>query len=929
MKNKIAICLLSSTIIVGGFLVCNFANAQVVPDGTTSTTVNVEGNNFEVNNGDRSGGNLFHSFQDFSVPTDGSAAFNNLTDIVNIFSRVTGANISEIDGLIKTNGSANLFLLNPNGIIFGENARLNISGSFIGSTADSILFPDREFSTSNLNSPFLTINAPIGLNFRDNPGNITNRSIVTSIDNPEDFIGLEVSSEETIGLIGGDIFVKGGVISTPGGRIELGSVRGNSQVRLTEVAKGWDVSYEEIENFGNIELSRSAFVTTFDANTGDIEVQGGNISLIEGSLLGINTSEGQAGNLTIIASESLSIGTNAFEENFPSVLFNDIYGNAKGQGSKTTIEASQLTINNGSQITSNVANQGQGVDIIVNSADIIIDSSFFDNVFGLVTIQPGIFAQDGGNITITTDTLTLSNGGQITTETFGASNAGNLTVNATKSVELIGTVANENKPSGLFANVGQSATATGNAGNLTLTTPQLVVRDGAQIGSAARNSGDGGVLTINASESILLTGTSELAVLGGPGRSGIFGSAQPSFTDPESGNIIPTTGNGGTVNLNTKDLTVEQGALISINTFSEGNGGNGNIKADRLIVRDGGQIGAGSLIGANSLDPNGNRGDGGTLNINATESVEITGIGDINGEPVNSSIFTSAQSTGDAGDLTLITDNLTISNGGDINTSATRTGAAGDLTITANSLDLDGGTLTAATAAGTGGNITLNLEENLTFRNESLISTEATGTANGGNFTIEDAQFVIAYPSQGEGNDILTRAPEGRGGDIVINAESLLNIQERSANPNNGTNDIDASGALADGSVTINTPDVNPIKETDLSGNIIETERTVAQACSRDRVSSRTASLVIKNRGGLPSEATDPFIADPILSNGQITHRNPQAYYPEIKPIKTSIGDIYPARGVIKTEAGQIILTAYPTDTNSRTLDATPNCGQT
>ncbi len=101
----------------------------------------------------------------------------NAESISNIFSRVTGRNISNIDGLIRANGSASLFLINPAGIIFGENARLDIGGSFYGSTASSILFEDGEFSAADLaNPPLLTVNAPIGLGFRDHPGDIVNRS---------------------------------------------------------------------------------------------------------------------------------------------------------------------------------------------------------------------------------------------------------------------------------------------------------------------------------------------------------------------------------------------------------------------------------------------------------------------------------------------------------------------------------------------------------------------------------------------------------------------------------------------------------------------------------------------------------------------------------------------------------------------------------
>ncbi|MDY6902595.1 MAG: filamentous hemagglutinin N-terminal domain-containing protein, partial [Cyanobacteriota bacterium] len=123
------------------------ASSQVTSDGTTNTTVNQSGNNFNIINGIKKGNNLFHSFKEFSIPTRDSVTFQNSNAIENIINRVTGGNISNIDGLIKSSGNANLFLINPAGIVFGKNASLDIGGSFFGSTAESILFEDGfEFS---------------------------------------------------------------------------------------------------------------------------------------------------------------------------------------------------------------------------------------------------------------------------------------------------------------------------------------------------------------------------------------------------------------------------------------------------------------------------------------------------------------------------------------------------------------------------------------------------------------------------------------------------------------------------------------------------------------------------------------------------------------------------------------------------------------
>ncbi|MBD2457226.1 filamentous hemagglutinin N-terminal domain-containing protein, partial [Nostoc sp. FACHB-87] len=155
--------------------------AQVTPDGTLNTSV-TGSNHYSITNGSRVGNNLFHSFSQFSVPSNGSAVFHNAADIQNIFSRVTGGHVSYIDGLIQANGNANLFLLNPSGIIFGKNASLNIGGSFIATTANSIKFADGvEFSATNpSNTPLLTMSVPIGLQMGQNSAPIRVESHLTA-----------------------------------------------------------------------------------------------------------------------------------------------------------------------------------------------------------------------------------------------------------------------------------------------------------------------------------------------------------------------------------------------------------------------------------------------------------------------------------------------------------------------------------------------------------------------------------------------------------------------------------------------------------------------------------------------------------------------------------------------------------------------------
>jgi filamentous hemagglutinin family protein len=170
------------------FLTISPAQAQIVPDKTLPVNSQVSPGMCAgctvINGGTVRGANLFHSFREFSIPTGGEAYFNNAAQIQNILTRVTGSSLSNIDGLIRANGIANLYLLNPNGIVFGPNASLNIGGSFVGTTAGSLKLADgSEYSAINPQAPsLLAVNLVPGVQFGARPSGstITNAGNLTT-----------------------------------------------------------------------------------------------------------------------------------------------------------------------------------------------------------------------------------------------------------------------------------------------------------------------------------------------------------------------------------------------------------------------------------------------------------------------------------------------------------------------------------------------------------------------------------------------------------------------------------------------------------------------------------------------------------------------------------------------------------------------------
>jgi filamentous hemagglutinin family protein len=1005
------------------------ASAQITPDETLASERSqitpdqvIQGVvSDQIDGGAIRGINLFHSFEQFNVNEGRGAYFSNPAGIENILSRVTGNDPSDILGTLGVLGNANLFLLNPNGILFGPNASLDVAGSFTATTADAIALGEQGFFSASQPQQSSLLSVPPSVFFFNqvishggtinNAGNLATGQDLTLTANNLELQGqlqagrdLTLQAQDTVrirdsvtnpfvAVAGRQLLVQGNqtvdifALNHPnsglfsGGNMVLRSANqiggdahywsgGSFRIEQLDGNLGdlhspydpiirslGDVSFNNyfgaslhILAAGSVNIG-TAIITNPEAGTigtdfvqETVQLSDGTEIAIDGSaqptldiragmnpaqistptITGINGDEFfdndffletpiltdiptnaniTIGDVVVRPSNGLVFLTNQYEPN-PSLIGdititgNGLFGvgidasSVEGNGSSVIVNSrgnivlaevglitssanpgiagdisliaandillaplAEITANGGDgdiQIQGNrlIMQEFSGVSSLTedtdNSGNILIQTTDAVQINGgnIGTFGLSQASGNSGNITIKTGELTsigvslfggLFTGGDITTDTAGAGNAGDITIDARQVrlidgaqirastlrlgdiggtgnageitirasdfVEVDGISLEGNQPSKIATTVNPGATGSG--GNLLIETNRLIVSNDAQIQAGVFGAGQGGSLTINATQSVDIFDTV------------IDDNPTGLFAGPEGS---AASGTGGDITVRTGQLNIQGGeSEISseVDLEASGNAGDILIETNRLVAGDGAGVSA-STFGT---------GQSGTLTINASESIDLFGVDTTveDGDP--SRLFTITLGIGDAGDLMVRTGRLSIRDGaaisastlgligdgrsgnvtiealesievtgrstdgqlfssidaaagavvGFVNPSATAIG--GNLSITTGQLIVrDGAEISTETfGAGDAGDLTINASE-LVQLSDSDLSTRTTGSGNAGNLSITTRRLLIQGSAEAVAS---TREGQGQGGNLVVTASDSVELVGR------------------------------------------------------------------------------------------------------------------------------------------------------
>ncbi len=817
---------------------CFAQSSNIVPDDSLGAESSQVVDNFQrlpvevITGGAQRGINLFHSFREFNVSKGrGAYFFSPNAEIQNILTRVTGRNPSEILGTLGTFGNSqpNFFLINPNGIVFGENASLDVGGSFVATTANGIQLGETGFfsATEPATSNLLSVNpSALFFNAVNSQAEIINRSTATSTvlgfalngDANRPINGLQVLDGKSLLLVGGDVSFDGGKLYAPGGRVELGGFGEGGAVRLGIDGDIFSLSFPDGVERGDVSLANVSGVNTLAGGGGSIAVNARNVDVSSVSQIGagigqgLGTIDSQAGDITVNATGETKIS-------LLSVIANVVLLGAKGNSGNININTGSVKLEDRGQFSASVFGQGNAGNITVTSKDAVYLTGNA-NIFS--TVEAGAVGK-GGNIDINAASLILNDGSQITTaatllnasnmQLAGRRDVGNINV---KVIDIDIKGVRNGVGSGIFSSVSEGIE--GDGGNITIDSSFLNLADGARISASIFGKGNAGNVNVKITEEVEIAGkknnfASGIRSVVGKGAEGNGGNISinaGSFNLQDLAVVDASTsgkGNAGNVTLSVKDdvFLADSGIVSSVKVGGVGKGGNININSATLTLRDAAQI---------QTLTNG-QGNAGKVIVNTKDAVLLA-----DGQ---TTILSSVEAggMGNGGDIDINSANLTLRDGAQLVTGTRRAsdtqkageGDAGNINLKVTGVvEISGKTDTTFASGifsqvetgteGNGGNINIDAASFILIDGGQL-SASTIGLGNSGNIHIDakDGVTISGSGQNGFSSSLFTKTSpnsNGEGGDITVNtnvfriSDAAL-IDARTLNNNEG------------GDITLNT----------------------------------------------------------------------------------------------------------------------------
>ena len=768
-----------------------------------------------ANYGTLKGGNLFQSFSQFNLKSSQSATFCGPNTVHNILARVTSGSPSSIDGTINSDiQGANLFFLNPAGVMFHANAHINVSGSVAVTTANYLKLADGVRFNANLGGGGMLTSAPVSafgflnstpgavkINGSNTPDTIAQLGLITH----GGIRGL--APQKSFSVIAGNITMNASEIKGNESRVNLVSVKSAGEAKLDATSLDSAIDVTQFTAMGMIDITNSARIVT-NLTSG----LGGPVFIRAGTFL-LNNSQ---------------INSTSYDGDDPHL----------NKFSKIDVQANDVTILAGGKIAAPTLGTSAAGHITVNADSLLIDGQ------GIYTTQTGLLALglidktrtssgDGGQITVTAGDVKIINAGSIGAYSQGGGAGGKITVTAADLLLIDG-----NHPTDQLVGAGIFADAKdANGGDITIRAGDMKMIKGGEISTGSFGEGKGGTIRVTAMHSLVIDGT---------GSKDVF--MPPAKPNPLSGNTRVFHGTG----------------LLALG-YGGGGGGSISLKAPALSIIGGGQIAA-AIFGS---------GDGGKINLN-TDSLLIDGTGSVGKVLFGTGIFAGAEagSTGNGGRITVEGGKAAITDGGEISSANTGSGDAGRVSInTTGPVTLkNGSSISTASAFGDAGEIKLNSDGEIKLKDQSSIT--ASAGVNGGDITITAPGQLVYLLDSSITATAGSTGSSGIGGNITIDQPQFIvaNNSLISANSTVGTNgnvvlDSDFlftsnSIIFATGTINITAPALDlGAQLITLPGSLLSAESQLQERCTA-LLEEDFSSFISIGRGGTepaPEELQEEF----------------------------------------------------------------------